>query len=125
MRFLHTRRVANPVVITGDVHSNWVNNLRIDDRREESPVVGTEFVGTSISSSGNGSDNSKYRESLMRENCGVKFFNGQRGYVRCTVTKDAWRSDYQVVENVTEPGAPVKTRASFIIESGQPGAGEA
>jgi alkaline phosphatase D len=125
MRFLRTRRVANPVVITGDVHSNWVNNLRIDDRREESPVVATEFVGTSISSGGNGDDNAKYRESCMRENCGVKFFNGQRGYVRCTLTNDAWRSDYQVVENVTEPGAPVKTRASFVIESGRPGASEA
>jgi alkaline phosphatase D len=122
MRFVNERSVPNPVVLTGDVHSNWVNDLRLDDRREESPVVATEFVGTSISSSGDGSDNAKLRDSLMKENCGVKFFNGQRGYVRCTVTPDSWRSDYQVVEKVTEPGAPVKTRASFTIESGRPGA---
>ena len=120
--FLGTRRPANPIVLTGDIHSNWVNDLKVDFLDPRSPVVATEFVGTSISSSGNGADNANFRESLMKENCGVKFFNGQRGYVRCTVTPDSWRSDYQIVEKVTEPGAAVKTRASFTIESGRPGA---
>ena len=46
--------MPNPVVLTGDIHSNWVNDLRVDDRKPESPVVATEFVGTSISSGGNG-----------------------------------------------------------------------
>ncbi|HMP07281.1 MAG TPA: alkaline phosphatase D family protein [Lacipirellulaceae bacterium] len=122
MRFLRQRRVANPVVLTGDIHTNWVNDLRIDDRREDSPVTATEFVGTSISSGGNGADNAPRRESLMAENPGVRFFNGQRGYVRCTVTKDRWQSDYQVVDQVTQPGGRVTTRASFVVESGQPGA---
>ena len=118
LRFMHQRRVPNPVVLTGDVHSNWVNDLRIDDRQANSPLVGTEFVGTSISSSGNGDDGAERRATLMAENPGIRFFNGQRGYVRCTVTKDQWRSDYQVVEKVTEPGMPVKTRASFVVEAG-------
>jgi alkaline phosphatase D len=122
MRFMHQRRVPNPVVLTGDVHSNWVNNLRIDDRQSDSPMVGTEFVGTSISSGGDGEDGAERRETLMAENPGVRFFNGQRGYVRCTVTKDQWRSDYQIVEKVTELGAPVTTRASFVVEAGKPGA---
>jgi alkaline phosphatase D len=121
MRFVDERRVPNPVVLTGDVHSNWVNELRVDDRREELPVVATEFVGTSLSSSGDGGDGARQRDTLMAENAGVRFFNGNRGYVRCTVTADQWRSDYQIVEKVTEPGAPAKTRAAFVIESGRPG----
>ncbi len=121
MRFMRQRRVPNPVVLTGDVHSNWVNELRVDDRREDSPLVGTEFVGTSISSSGDGGEATDMRDTLMAENPGVKFFNAERGYVRCTVSKDQWRSDYQTVAKVTTPGAPVTTRASFVVESGKPG----
>ena len=31
--FLGSRRPANPVVLTGDLHSNWVNDLSTDDRQ--------------------------------------------------------------------------------------------
>jgi alkaline phosphatase D len=36
------------------------------------------------------------------------------------VTPKTWRTDYRVIEKVTEPGAPVVTRQSFLVESGQP-----
>ena len=54
VQFLADRQIANPVVLTGDIHSNWVNDLRVDDRKPETPVVATEFVGTIVSSGGNG-----------------------------------------------------------------------
>ena len=122
MSFLTTRRVPNPVVITGDIHSNWVNDLRVSDRQFDQPVVATEFVGTSISSGGDGEKNSPYIPLLKMRNPGVKYFNAQRGYVLCTVTPDTWQSDYRIVEEVTKPGAPVTTKAKFIVESGTPGA---
>jgi alkaline phosphatase D len=122
MAYIAERRVPNPVVLTGDIHSNWVNDLRVDDRKPETPVVATEFVGTSISSGGNGSDTPGNLPALMAENPCVKFHNRQRGYVRCTVTPSAWRSDYVVVADVTKPGAPATNRASFVVEAGRPGA---
>lgn len=61
------------------------------------------------------------QDGMLAENPWVKFHNGERGYVRCTVTPDEWKSDYQVVENVTRPGAPLITRQSFVIENGEPG----
>ncbi len=122
VKFLAERRVPNPVVLTGDIHSNWVNDLRADDRQTDSPVVATEFVGTSISTGGNGYDQARYQDRLLSDNPGVRFHNGQRGYVRCTITPREWRSDFQVVENVTEPGATARTKASFIVEVGKPGA---
>ncbi len=125
VRFLQERKVLNPVVITGDIHSNWVNDLRVDDRKPDTPVVATEFVGTSISSGGNGAAVLPNQEKRLAGNPFVKFFNAQRGYVRCTVTPKTWRSDYQVVEEVTKPGAPAVTRASFVVEAGQPGAKKA
>lgn len=122
MNFVSTRRVPNPVVITGDIHSNWVNDLRVNDRQFDQPVVATEFVGTSISSGGNGTREVPYLETLKSRNPGVKYFNAQRGYVLCTVTPESWRSDYRIVEEVTKPGGEVATKASFVVESGQAGA---
>ena len=122
MEFLATRRPANPIVLTGDIHSNWVNDLKVDYENENAPVVGTEFVGTSISSGGDGVDTQDSTAAMLLENPWVKFFNAQRGYVRCAVTADQCVADYLVLDYVTQPGSPISTRASFVVESGRPGA---
>ncbi len=122
MRFLSERRVPNPIVLTGDIHCNWVNDLRIDDRQPEQPVVATEFVGTSISSGGNGAAKAKDHDALLAANPVVRFYNRQRGYVRCQVTPDRWTSDYMVVADVTQPDSDVTPCASFVVEAGTPGA---
>lgn len=120
--FLADRRVPNPVVLTGDIHSNWANNLRVDDRKHDQPVVATEFVGTSMTSGGNGTASPDGLDRLLADNPCVQFHNRERGYVRCVVTPKEWRSDYVAVEDVTRPGGTVVTRASFVVEAGQPGA---
>jgi alkaline phosphatase D len=120
--YLHRRRVSNPVVITGDIHTNWVADLKLKWSDPGSPTVGTEFVGTSITSGGDGSDTLPAVEAYLPENPHVHFYNNQRGYVRCVVTPERWQSDYQVVPYVSKPGAPVQTRASFVVENGRPGA---
>jgi alkaline phosphatase D len=123
MQFLADRKVPNPVVLTGDIHSSWVNDLRVDDREYDQPIVAAEFVGTSISSGGNGRPNEAIPglEKRLAENPCVRFFNAQRGYVRCEVSPDQWRSDYQVVEEITVPGGPATTKGSFIVDAGKPG----
>ena len=120
LRHFREKRVKNPVVITGDIHSHWANELIADFDELDSPVVGTEFVGTSISSGGDGAATPKTHDHLRAENPFLKFFNGERGYVRCEVTPRAWRTDYRTVPFVTKPGAPLVTRASFVVESGRP-----
>ncbi len=125
MRFIADRRVPNPVVLTGDIHSNWVNELRVDDRKSDTPVVATEFVGTSISTGGNGAKVVAGLDRLTAANPGVKFHNRERGYVRCTVTPNAWTSDYVAVEDVLKPGGATETRATFVVEAGTPGAKKA
>ncbi len=122
LKFLDDSRVSNPVVLTGDIHSNWVNDLKADFDQPNSKTIATEFVATSISSGGDGSDTRKDTPGVLRDNPFVKFFNAQRGYVSCEVTPNEWKSDYQVVEYVSKPGAPLITKASFIVENGRPGA---
>ncbi len=118
LSFFDEAKIRNPVVITGDIHSNWANDLALPD---DGAVVATEYVGTSISSGGNGSAREDYAEAMKTDNPFVKFFNAQRGYVQCEVNAKEWRSDYQVVEQVTEPGAPLVKVAGFVTEDGKPG----
>jgi len=121
LKFLGEGRVANPVVLTGDNHANWANDLLTNFDNLEPKTVAVELVGTSISSGGDGSNVPKESETVLAENPYVKFYNAERGYVRCMVTPREWRADYQVVEYVTRKGAPLLTRASFVIEDGKLG----
>ena len=84
-------------------------------------AVATEYVATSISSGGNGRQNEEYAAGMKADNPFVKFYNGERGYVQCEVTPGLWKSDFQVVEEITRPGAPLVTRARFATEAGKPG----
>ncbi len=107
-------------MLTGDIHSNWCNELRLDDRRSEQPVVATEFVATSLSSGGDGNDGEKQRNELMTNNACVKFHNRQRGYLLCTVDAAQWRTDYVVMDRVETPGGTASVRASFVVADGEP-----
>jgi alkaline phosphatase D len=122
MAFFAAHPALNPVVLTGDFHTNYVADLKTDFDDPASATVGTEFVGTSITSGGDGADSTPFGQRVLAENPHLRFYNNQRGYVRCSVTPSAWVSDYRVVPYVSRPGAPVETRASFTVEAGRPGA---
>jgi alkaline phosphatase D len=119
---LSARRIANPVVLAGDVHNHWVCDLKADFADPGSPTIATEFVGTSISSGGDGGEVMKDGEAVVAKNPCVKFHNDRRGYVSCEITWKAMRADYRVVDYVTREGAPLRTTATFKIDDGKPGA---
>jgi alkaline phosphatase D len=83
--------------------------------------VAGEFVGTSITSGGDGADVDALGRTFLAANPHMKFFNAQRGYVRVNVNRERWRSDFRVLPYVTRPGAPISTRASFVVEDRHPG----
>ncbi len=116
------RAPTRTVVLTGDIHSNWVNDLRAGFDRPDQPVVGTEFVGTSISSSGDGADTNDAVQRALRHNPHLRWHNNRRGYVRCSVGPDAWTTDYRTVDYVSRPGAPIRTESRWRVETGRPGA---
>jgi alkaline phosphatase D len=119
------RGVRNLVVITGDRHQNYAWDLKRDFTDPGSPTVASEFVGTSITSGGNGADTTAEGERFLAANPHMKFFNSQRGYVRVNVNRQRWRSDFRVVPFVERPGAPVSTRASYVVEDRRPGVEQA
>ena len=106
------------VVITGDIHSSWVNELKSSFSEPDAPVVAAEFVGTSISSGGDGSDRNIASGALGADNRHIKWQNNRRGYVTCTVTEEEWRADYKTVEFVTRPDAPIMTPTKWVLQRG-------
>ncbi len=116
-------RAANrTVVLTGDIHSAWANDLATDFGRPEGRVVAAEFVGTSIASGGDGADRSGgVTDTSLAENPHTKWQSARRGYLRCEVTPEAWHTDYRVVPYITRPGAPVETASRWRVEHGVAG----
>ena len=123
--FLLHRRPSNPVVITGDIHSHWVADLKADFDNPDSATVGTELVGTSISSGGDTDLGARVRP-ILPENPHVKFFDGRPGgYVRCDLNANEWTSRFRLADSVLQKESPVRNIASFVVENGRPGANPA
>ncbi|MDR7302549.1 alkaline phosphatase D family protein [Haloactinomyces albus] len=111
-------KVRNGVVLTGDVHRHWAAEIKDSHDHPDSKPAGTEFVTTSITSFGDGSDDTN--QGVLDDNPHVKFYKDRRGYVRTKFTGSRLRTDYRVLPYVTRKGAQVETAASFVVEDGDP-----
>ncbi|WP_340264042.1 alkaline phosphatase D family protein [Sphingobium mellinum] len=104
----------NVVVLTGDDHQNFAGVLDNGDR-----PVAAEFVSTSISSGGDGSDLRRGSDVMLRNNSQLRFMNDQRGYLLCDVTPEAWATHFMVMEQVSTPGGAIARRATATMARGE------
>src|SRR3546814_19601484 len=105
--------LKNNVVLTGDEHQNFCGDLVSKDR-----VVGAEFVATSISRGGDGSDQRSGTDIFLRQNPELKFANDQRGSVVFEVNREAWQTPFMVVDNVPPPVNRVSKHTKGLVEHG-------
>ena len=117
--WLVEQRTPNPIVLTGDAHLNRVSNLPPNYRSLEGEPVATEFLGTSITSGGDEPPNPRYCDDPANPH--VVFRSSNRGYVRCTVTPEAWTSEFRVVDTVRSSPAESSTLATVTVENGVAG----
>ena len=82
----------------------------------------SSITGTSISTGGDGADTNDTGARLLAANEDMKFFNAQRGYVRVELDQQLCRNDFRVVPYIARPGAPIDTRATFVVEDQRPSA---
>ena len=108
------RGLDNVVVLTGDEHTNYAGLLHDRDQ-----PVAVEFVGTSISSDGDGQDMPAWGPKFMANNPQLKFINNQRGYLTCDVTPDEWRTNFMVVDKVSTPDGKLSKRATLAVAHGK------
>jgi alkaline phosphatase D len=117
---VQSRGIANPIVLSGDIHTSWANDLKADWTDPASPTLGSEFTCTSISSEGDSP--SEFFRDFLPENPHIRFFDARHGgYVLCEVTPETWRGDFRVLDFLTRPDAPIATVSSWVVEAGRPG----
>jgi alkaline phosphatase D len=119
LHHIYDAKVSNPVVISGDIHSFFANDLKLDFDDESSPVVASEFVGSSISSYGPPYD---AIAKALPDNPHVHFFDSrQRGYVVVDVMPDTMQVQMRTVSDAHDPKATISTFKTFAVEGGRPG----
>jgi len=121
MHMLRESRIANPIVLTGDAHMGMALEVKEDWNEPNSRCAAVEFLAPSISSNGDGAQAVDNDAAIRSINPHLRYLGDERGYTRHTVTPKQWQADYRVLERITTPDAPVLTRASFVVEAGNPG----
>jgi len=113
------RSIPNVVTLAGDIHSNFVSDVKDNPLDPNSATLMSEFVCTSVTSE---SFNTALFQSLLPENPHIKFCDDtRRGYTMCDITKNAWRSDLRVADNIRVRGTTFRTHKSFVVENGRAG----
>lgn len=113
------RAVRNPVILTGDIHTAWANDLKADYADGKSKTIGTELVCTSVTSRGDGTATTAIPNAATNPH--LRFYSDRRGYVRTVIGRKQIRADFRGLDKVSRPGAAARTLTSFVILDGKPG----
>lgn len=117
---LQTSKINNCVVLGGDAHSFYACDLKPDFDDAKSPVVASEFTGTSVTSDPGGPY--EYFKAMLPYNPHIRYFESRyRGYVRCEVTRKNWHTEFVGVDDVRDPDSSVKVLQLFAVERERPG----
>jgi alkaline phosphatase D len=109
--------ITNPIVITGDIHAAGIAELRADYDDPDSAVIGTELVGTSISSTFP-PELVDAAEAIISSLPWISYANARdRGYAVVDLTHDRMEATYRVVDDPTDPGSGVRTDTTHTVAS--------
>ena len=120
LRDMQAAKPQNAVVLGGDVHANYVADLKLDFADSASPVLATEFCGTSISSQG--LDQARISKA-MGHNPHLRYGRSdQHGYMNFALRGDRLEAELRSVRELWDAASPVDVSARFVVEAGKPGA---
>jgi alkaline phosphatase D len=113
-------RPFNPVILGGDIHSNWVADVHKNPYDVRSLMLASEFCGTSITSKNNLSQAAAERIAAANPHC-LLANTEKRGYGLMDITPDQAKVQLRVLDDVTRLDSGISTLATFIVKNGQPG----
>ena len=110
----------NTVLLGGDIHQNYVCEVRADAQRPNSPLLASEFCGTSISSH-SGTTQDKV-DAVVRHNPHVLLARCDlRGYGLTDITPQRWTTSLRVLDDPLRADSGARTLARFVVQDGRPG----
>ncbi|WLI88761.1 alkaline phosphatase D family protein [Massilia sp. R2A-15] len=113
---------ANPLVISGDVHTFYATELRSDFYKPVSsanPVLATEFCGTSVTSGGRPQQRTL---EYVDMNPHIKYGRSdKRGFMLMAVTPEKTTTHFVALDDVRDAATTTQTLASFVVQAGRAG----
>jgi alkaline phosphatase D len=113
---------ANPLMLGGDVHTFYASELRPDFGRPVSkanPIVATEFVGTSVTSS---SRPQARTAQYVAMNPHIRYGRSdKRGCMLFEITPAETRVRFLGLDDVKDPRTGQRQLAAFRVANGRPG----
>ena len=115
--------IDNIVVLTGDIHTSWAQDITEDPNNPDSynPDTGmgsmaVEFVGTSVTSPGSNGD----QESVTRQNPAMQYVElASRGYMLLDITRERVQSEWWFVDDIETRNNQQRLGAAYLVENGQ------
>jgi alkaline phosphatase D len=115
-------RAANPLVLGGDVHTFYATELRRDFARpagRDNPLVATEFVGTSVTSSSRPQQRTDDHVAL---NPHIRYGRSdRRGYMLMEVRPKETRTWFMGLDDVRDAQSGQRVLAAFRVGDGKVG----
>jgi alkaline phosphatase D len=116
---IHARKLGGAVILGGDVHTHYVASLHRDPHDTSTPVVASEFVGTSISS--RSWPNARV-QALMPMNPHVQYGRaGLRGAIVFDINARRLQAQLLGVDDPLREDSAVRTLVRYVVEAGRPG----
>lgn len=107
------------IVVTGDTHTWWANDLIARDGKQMGVELGTHSVTSPSPFGGNflGGRGADYALLTTRENEGVRYLSGENhGFIKLEVTHDSARAEYMAVDTIESRNYNAFTKVAFDIE---------
>ncbi len=112
------------VVLTGDIHSSWANELTLDPNNPETfdpetgrGAVGVEFVTPGVTSPGLDAIPPSILQRLLLENPHVRWVNAtENGFMVVEFTAESVRSEFFHVEDIQATEGVVNSAAVFVAD---------
>jgi alkaline phosphatase D len=116
---LQRHRVRNPLIVGGDYHCTLACDVKADYARPESATVGTEFVGTSLTSPGM---SQAVLDAKIAANAHAHYGDStHRGYLLFDLRPSGADVAVRNMETVARHDAGCTTAMRFHVEEGRPG----
>ncbi|MBC3921148.1 alkaline phosphatase D family protein [Undibacterium sp. CY18W] len=119
---IQKHKPANPVVISGDVHTFYAANLKRDFYTRSSPsnpVLATEFCGTSVTSSSRPQERT---DQYVAQNPHIKYGRSdKRGFMLMEISQTRMLTHFLGLDDVAKADSGIATLSSFIVDEGRTG----
>ena len=123
-----TNDVRNIVFLSGDVHSSWAMDLKLDPHDSEEDSIAVEFATTSMTSENLDdemgweprTESVRVEEEIIADNPHIHWAElDSHGYVVVDVRHDRVQADWYFVEDILGPNPNERIGGSWLVEEGE------